>query len=82
MFVPMDTVAIENGWSYAKMAALYETWLTLQVTSLDPHVAAAATVTPPKPASLHVPHLHVPLMFVSAHALPWLDLNTCSCFCW
>ena len=35
MFVPMDTIAIENGWSYAKLAALYETWLTLQVTILD-----------------------------------------------
>ena len=31
MFVVMDTVAIENGWSFAKLAALYETWLMLQV---------------------------------------------------
>ena len=35
MFVPMDTIAIENGWSFAKLAALYETWLTLQVTILN-----------------------------------------------
>ena len=31
MFVPMNTIAIENGWSYAKLAALYETWIRLQV---------------------------------------------------
>lgn len=33
MFVPMNTIAIENGWSYAKLAALYETWARLQVPS-------------------------------------------------
>ena len=31
MFVPMSTVAIENGWSFAKLAAQYETWMSLQV---------------------------------------------------
>lgn len=31
MFVPMSTIAIENGWSFAKLAAQYETWMSLQV---------------------------------------------------
>lgn len=31
MFVPMSTVAIENGWSFARLAAQYETWSALQV---------------------------------------------------
>lgn len=33
MFVPMSTIAIENGWSFAKLAAQYETWMSLQVSS-------------------------------------------------
>lgn len=37
MFVPMNTIAIENGWSYAKLAALYETWIRLQVFSSFSH---------------------------------------------
>ncbi len=42
MFVVMDTVAIENGWSFAKLAALYETWLMLQVMTICGFVGIAA----------------------------------------
>ena len=35
MFVPMSTVAIENGWSFARLAAQYETWSALQVLPFE-----------------------------------------------
>ena len=41
MFVPMSTIAIENGWSFAKLAAQYETWMSLQVTSCPGSTARA-----------------------------------------
>ena len=31
MFVPMDTAIVENGWTYAKQSAVYDSWLSLQV---------------------------------------------------
>lgn len=31
MFVPMDTIAVENGWTFAKLASVYASWLGLQV---------------------------------------------------
>lgn len=31
MFVPMDLVVVENGYTYAKQAAVYDAWLSLQV---------------------------------------------------
>lgn len=30
MFVPMDLVVVENGYTYAKQAAVYDAWLSLQ----------------------------------------------------
>ena len=33
MFVPMDTIAVENGWSFAKLASVYASWLSLQASS-------------------------------------------------
>lgn len=35
MFVPMDLMVVENGWSYAKQAAVYDSWLSLQVGHQD-----------------------------------------------
>ena len=33
MFVPMDTIAVENGWTFAKLASVYASWLSIQVSS-------------------------------------------------
>lgn len=48
MFVPMSTVAIENGWSFARLAAQYETWSALQELG-DNNVNGNSWVTDPWP---------------------------------
>ena len=35
MFVPMNSMIVENNWSFARQASLYQKWLNEQVRPLD-----------------------------------------------
>lgn len=36
VFVAMNTLVVENNWSFARQAAIYQAWLQLQVRSSTP----------------------------------------------
>lgn len=35
VFVAMNTLIVENNWSFARQAAIYQEWLQLQVRSIS-----------------------------------------------
>ena len=41
VFVAMNTLVVENNWSFARQAAIYQAWLQLQVRSSAFHPVPA-----------------------------------------
>lgn len=60
VFVAMNTLVVENNWSFARQAAIYQAWLQLQVRSFTlPYCISCASA-----------FYHDPLFILSLTSFP------------